>query len=352
MEKTYNLEASRRNLWRQVILFCVGIFVAALGFALMQSFVGVLNTPLVMILGVVIMAFPTIATVWAHGFGAMFNTEYIIETTYADGHKERSADFSTTGVFRIVTLIIAIMIGAIVTPIRLQIALLKYKFAISKSGEKVPFVKGALFPFLLMVVVAVLSLVIALAITNGAENAYFHNSDYTDAEVQQIIADVEENLKTDSFTYTIKDNELKCEVKIEYNAGAYTFKVGEMTYVFYNDSTGKADSIVYSESESAIPWGTYTCAAGADSVSGASGDAEKILLDLRLTSLFDFGYMKEHLDEYVVNNDGDLIKIFHYYDKTDENKSTMLELNKDTKRFVRLFGPVGYAQDYNILIEY
>lgn len=360
MEKNYDLLASKKKIWTLIGFFIVGWIITTLGFALMNTFVDVLKTPIMFILGMVVLAFPSIKLVWAGArLRELFNTDYIIVTTYADGHQTKEYDTTSNMIWKIIYLIIAIALGVVITPIRVLLALLKYNKVQKEIGITNPsFTEKAWFPLIVTGAVFILMIIISSIIISSAENKHFHKSDYSDEEVVQIINTVQDSLKTDSFDYEIRDTKnAKALIEISYtgnaNGGKYVYTVGELEYYDYDTETGEMVEKTFTEADSKIPWGTYTYENGAFAET-LSDDAKQILLKLQFTNLFDLDYMKNNLSKYVVNNDDDKIKIHYYYNgEKNDSDFTTLELFKDTKKISRLLYAKYFESEISIsLIEY
>lgn len=341
MEKTYNTNASLRNLWLNIFCAAAGWTLFVLGIALMNSFVGVLHTPLVMILGLAVIALPSLkAVVSGSGFKALFNSESIIVIEYADGRKEKSGDFSGTMMNRLLLAGLALAFSLLFTPIRILVSLVSYKKACKEMRVKTGFLKGAFLPFLTLVAVMIVSVVVSVKIVENAEKNYFEVSDYTQEEMVQIVDDALLNLQSSRFTYLLRDEELKCNIEISHNKDAYgetyRFTIQQFSGYRYNDELKKGENYTYPTNESAFPVGsTYTCVNGV--INDELSEEEKAeLLSLTASKLSMLEEIKTKTDLCVINNDKDKIKVFYYYEGKDAKKNYFVELDRESKRVLRI----------------
>lgn len=157
-----------RTIWKTIIYCIVGWAMFCFGIGLMRYDVEVLKTPIMMILGMFVVAWPSLKSLRrGAGIRGLFNYEYIIETTYADGHKTKTSDFSGTLVSKIVLFFVLVALGIIITPIRLIIAFVHYKSAQKASGQpKQAFTSDALFPIVIGLAAFVLMIVLSAVICN------------------------------------------------------------------------------------------------------------------------------------------------------------------------------------------
>ena len=72
-----------KEIWKIIIFCCVGWLMIT---------VGIKFTPLIAILGALVISVPSVIAVRKYGFKNIFNYDYQIVTTYADGHKTYDVD--------------------------------------------------------------------------------------------------------------------------------------------------------------------------------------------------------------------------------------------------------------------
>ena len=72
-----------KEIWKIIIFCCVGWLMIT---------VGIKFTPLIAILGALVISVPSGIAVRKDGFKNIFNYDYQIVTTYADGHKTYDVD--------------------------------------------------------------------------------------------------------------------------------------------------------------------------------------------------------------------------------------------------------------------
>lgn len=141
-----------KEIWKIVIFCCIGwLFIT----------VGLKITPLLAIVGALVISVPSVISVRRHGFKNIFNYDYVIETTYADGHKTRDVDLGGKLGLMVIQLFLTIFVGVILTPIRYIAYCIKFNVNCKKLNWKPEFKLGILFPTAVGAGVFVLGIVLA-----------------------------------------------------------------------------------------------------------------------------------------------------------------------------------------------
>ncbi len=140
-----------KEIWKIIIFCCVGWLLVTVGLKI---------TPLLAIVGALVISVPSVISVRRHGFKNIFNYDYVIETTYADGHKTYDVDLGGKLGMMFVQLILTIFIGIVLTPIRYVAYCLKFNASCKKLNWKPEFKQGILFPTVVGIGVFVLGLVL------------------------------------------------------------------------------------------------------------------------------------------------------------------------------------------------
>ena len=89
---------------------------------------------------------PSVICVRRHGIKNIFNYDYVIETTYRDGHKTYDPDLGGKLGLMVIQLFATIFIGVVLTPIRYIVYCLKFRSACKQLNFKPEFKLGVLFP--------------------------------------------------------------------------------------------------------------------------------------------------------------------------------------------------------------
>lgn len=126
-----------KEIWKIVIFCCIGWLVICIGLQF---------TPLLAIVGALIISVPSVLCVRRHGIRNVFNYDYVIETTYRDGHKTYDHDLGGKLGLMVIQLFATLFIGVVLTPIRYIVYCLKFNFACKKLNFKPEFKLGSLFP--------------------------------------------------------------------------------------------------------------------------------------------------------------------------------------------------------------
>ena len=126
-----------KEIWKIIIFCCVGWFLITVGLKI---------TPLLAVVGALVISVPSVISVRRHGFKNIFNYDYVIETTYADGHKTYDVDLSGKLGLMVLQLFLTIFIGIVLTPIRYIAYCIKFNANCKKLNWKPEFKVGVLFP--------------------------------------------------------------------------------------------------------------------------------------------------------------------------------------------------------------
>ena len=140
-----------KEIWKIIIFCCVGWLLITVGLKI---------TPLLAIVGALVISVPSVVSVRRHGFKNIFNYDYVIETTYADGHKTRDVDLGGKLGLMVVQLFLTIFVGIVLTPIRYIAYCIKFNAGCKKLNWKPEFKLGILFPTIVGVGVFVLGFVL------------------------------------------------------------------------------------------------------------------------------------------------------------------------------------------------
>ena len=126
-----------KEIWKIIIFCCVGWLLITVGLSI---------TPLLAVLGALVISVPSVMCVRRHGFKNVFNYDYVIEITHRDGHKTYDADLGGKLGLMVLQLFVTIFIGVFLTPIRYIAYCLKYNANCKKLNWKPEFKYGILFP--------------------------------------------------------------------------------------------------------------------------------------------------------------------------------------------------------------
>lgn len=141
-----------KEIWKIIIFCCIGWLLITVGLKI---------TPLLAIVGALVISVPSVISVRRHGFKNIFNYDYVIETTYRDGHKTRDVDLGGKLGLMVVQLILTIFVGIILTPIRYVAYCIKFNANCKKLNWKPEFKFGILFPTAVGVGVFVVGIILA-----------------------------------------------------------------------------------------------------------------------------------------------------------------------------------------------
>lgn len=141
-----------KEIWKIIIFCCVGWLLITVGLKI---------TPLLAIAGALVISVPSVISVRRYGFKNVFNYDYVIETTYADGHKTYDVDLGGKLGLMVIQLILTVIVGVIITPIRYIAYCLKFNASCKKLNWKPEFKLGILFPTVVGIGVFVIGLILA-----------------------------------------------------------------------------------------------------------------------------------------------------------------------------------------------
>ena len=126
-----------KEIWKIIIFCCVGWLLITVGLKI---------TPLLAIVGALVISVPSVISVRRYGFKNIFNYDYVIETTYADGHKTYDVDLGGKLGLMVVQLFLTIFVGVVLTPIRYVAYCIKFNANCKQLNWKPEFKLGILFP--------------------------------------------------------------------------------------------------------------------------------------------------------------------------------------------------------------
>ena len=141
-----------KEIWKIIIFCCVGWLLITVGLKI---------TPLLAVVGALVISAPSVISVRRHGFKNIFNYDYVIETTYADGHKTYDVDLGGKLGLMVIQLFLTIFVGVVLTPIRYVAYCLKFNANCKKLNWKPEFKFGILFPTVVGIGVFVLGIILA-----------------------------------------------------------------------------------------------------------------------------------------------------------------------------------------------
>ena len=141
-----------KEIWKIIIFCCVGWLLITVGLKI---------TPLLAIVGALVISIPSVISVRRHGFKNIFNYDYVIETTHSDGHKTYDVDLGGKLGLMVLQLFLTIFVGVVLTPIRYIAYCIKYNLNCKKLNWKPEFKFGILFPTIVGIGVFVLGIILA-----------------------------------------------------------------------------------------------------------------------------------------------------------------------------------------------
>lgn len=144
-----------KEIWKIIIFCCVGWLLITVGLKI---------TPLLAIVGALVISIPSVICVRRYGIKNVFNYDYVIETTYADGHKTYDVDLGGKLGLVVLQLFLTIFIGVVITPIRYVAYCIKFSANCKKLNWKPEFKFGILFPTIVGIGVFVLGIILASAL--------------------------------------------------------------------------------------------------------------------------------------------------------------------------------------------
>lgn len=131
------LSLALKEIWKIVIFCCIGWLMIT---------IGVKTSPLFAVIGALVIAIPSVICVRRHGIKGVFNYDYVIVTTYRDGHKTVDYDLGGKLGMMVLQLFVTIFIGVVLTPIRYVLYCLKFNAGCKRLNFKPEFKLGVLFP--------------------------------------------------------------------------------------------------------------------------------------------------------------------------------------------------------------
>lgn len=141
-----------KEIWKIIIFCCVGWLLITVGLKI---------TPFLALAGALVISIPSVICVRRYGFKNIFNYDYQIVTTYRDGHKTYDADLGGKLGLLLLQLILTILIGVVLTPIRYIAYCIRFNANCKKLNWKPEFKLGILFPTVVGIGVFVLGLILA-----------------------------------------------------------------------------------------------------------------------------------------------------------------------------------------------
>ena len=141
-----------KEIWKIIIFCCIGWLLITVGLKI---------TPLLSLVGALVISIPSVICVRRHGIKNVFNYDYVIETTYRDGRKTYSSDLGGKLGLLFLQIILTIFLGVILTPIRYIAYCIKFNTSCKKLNWKPEFKLGILFPTAIGISVFVLGLILA-----------------------------------------------------------------------------------------------------------------------------------------------------------------------------------------------
>jgi len=141
-----------KEIWKIIIFCCVGWLLITVGLKI---------TPLLAIAGALVISVPSVICVRKYGFKNIFNYDYQIVTTYADGHKTYDADLGGKLGLLFLQLVLTIFVGVVLTPIRYIAYCIRFNANCKKLNWKPEFKQGIMLPTVVGIGVFVLGLILA-----------------------------------------------------------------------------------------------------------------------------------------------------------------------------------------------
>ena len=131
------LSRALKEIWKIIIFCCVGWLLVCVGMKI---------SPLFAVIDALVISIPSVICVRRHGIKGVFNYDYVIVTTYRDGHKTYDHDMGGKLGLMVIQLFVTIFIGVVLTPIRYVVYCLKFNAGCKKLNFKPEFKLGVLFP--------------------------------------------------------------------------------------------------------------------------------------------------------------------------------------------------------------
>ena len=144
-----------KEIWKIIIFCCVGWLLITVGLKI---------TPLLAVVGALVVSVPSVIAVRRYGFKNIFNYDYQIVTTYSDGSKSYDVDLGGKLGLMVVQLFLTIFVGVIITSIRYIAYCIKFNANCKKLNWKPEFKMGILLPTIVGAGVFVLGIILASAL--------------------------------------------------------------------------------------------------------------------------------------------------------------------------------------------
>ena len=141
-----------KEIWKIIIFCCVGWLLITIGIKI---------TPFLALGGALVISVPSVLAVRRYGFKNIFNYDYQIVTTYKDGHKTYDADLGGKLGLLVIQLILTILVGVVVTPVRYVAYCIKFSANCKKLNWTPEFKQGIWLPTIVGIGVFVLGIVLA-----------------------------------------------------------------------------------------------------------------------------------------------------------------------------------------------
>ena len=145
------LSLALKEIWKMIIFCCIGWLLVCIGMK---------TNPLFALIGALVISVPSVICVRRHGIRGIFNYDYVIVTTYRDGHKTYDHDMGGKLGMMVIQLFATIFIGIVLTPIRYVLYCIKFNGACKELKFKPEFKLGVLFPTVVGVGTFVLGIVL------------------------------------------------------------------------------------------------------------------------------------------------------------------------------------------------
>lgn len=131
------LSLALKEIWKIIVFCCVGWLLVCIGMKI---------NPLFAVVGALVVSVPSVICVRRHGIKGIFNYDYVIVTTYRDGHKTYDADLGGKLGLLVIQLFATIFIGVVLTPIRYIVYCVKFHSTCRQLNYKPEFKLGILLP--------------------------------------------------------------------------------------------------------------------------------------------------------------------------------------------------------------
>ena len=141
-----------KEIWKIIIFCCVGWLLITVGLKI---------TPLLAVIGALVVSVPSVIAVRKYGFKNIFNYDYQIVTTYSDGSKKYDVDLGGKLGLMVIQLFLTIFVGVVITPIRYIAYCIKFNANCKKLNFKPEFKLGILLPTVVGAGVFILGIILA-----------------------------------------------------------------------------------------------------------------------------------------------------------------------------------------------